>query len=354
MCSMTKINKRIEIVSSAHLGLSSMSWPSRQAIEVVLAKHYVDVRITIINSLTDLEALVIRQPDLVFLGMECLLADQTLGLLGSNKIWLAEYLDEQGIAYTGSSQRAIEISRDKSLAKQVIREAGLNTAPFWVVGRNQLLVMDQLSIPFPLFVKPVSRGGGAGIDSDSVVYDFEHLKAKVLSIAVKHRSDSLIEEYLPGREFSVAILKSEISAGYSVMPIELIAQPDEHGRRLLGRQAKLDDFEQAIAITDQTIKSQISSLALGVFSALTARDFARIDIRIDKSGNPQFLEANPIPCLIGGYGSFHKACLINLNMDYESMILSIVRLAMDRQGQIIGDLSQPIYADNFLPALGII
>jgi len=49
-----------------------MSQDSRQAIEAVLAKHYADVKISIINSLADLEALVVRQPDLVFLGMECL------------------------------------------------------------------------------------------------------------------------------------------------------------------------------------------------------------------------------------------------------------------------------------------
>jgi len=351
---MTKINKRIEIVSSTHLGLSSMSQASRQAIKAVLTKHYADVKTTMINDLAELEDLAIRQPDLVFLGMEYIIVDQILGLPGLNKIWLADYLDEHGIAYTGSSQRAIKIGRNKSLAKQVIREAGLNTAPFWVIDRGQIPKEEQLPVAFPLFVKPVSRGGGAGIDSDSVVYDFEHLKAKVLKIAAIYRSDSLVEEYLPGREFSVAILKSEITAEYLVMPIELIAQPDEHGRRLLGRQAKLADCEVAMAIADQTIKSKISSLALDVFDALTARDFARIDIRIDKKGNPQFLEVNLIPCLIGGYGSFTKACVINLGLDYEPMILSIVRLALDRASEISNNLPQSILVDKFLPALEIV
>ena len=73
---MTKINKRIEIVSSTHLGLSSMSQASRQAIKAVLTKHYADVRITMINDLAELEDLAIRQPDLVFLGMEYIIVDQ--------------------------------------------------------------------------------------------------------------------------------------------------------------------------------------------------------------------------------------------------------------------------------------
>ena len=90
---------------------------------------------------------------------------------------------------------------------------------------------------------------------------------------------------------------------------------------------------------------------MAVFDALTARDFARIDIRIDKMGEPQFLEANLIPSLINGYGSFPKACVINLDLDYESMILSIVRLALDRAPESVEDLSKPVYADGFLPIL---
>ena len=349
---MTKINKRIEIVSSAHLDLSQMSQRSRQAIEVVLAKHYADVRICIVNSLADLEALVVRQPDLVFLGMECLPIDQDLGLMDPNKIWLAEYFDERGIIYTGSCRAAIEIGRDKSLAKQGIHEAGLNTAPFLVVRRNQLLKTEQLPSAFPLFVKPVSRGGGAGIDSDSIVYDLDQLKAKVLTIAIKHHSDSLVEEYLPGREFSVAILKCELSTGYSVMPIELIAPLDRRGARLLSAEVKNADTERSIEVTDEATKLKVCKLAIDVFHALGARDYGRIDIRMDEFGTPHFLEANLIPSLKRSDGNyFPKACHLSLNLDYDSMILRIVRLALDRAPKIIEDLSKSVYADGFLPIL---
>src|SRR5258708_28963724 len=115
---MTKINKHIEIVSSTDLELSSMSQKSREAIRIVLAKHYTDVRISIVNKLADLEALVSRQPDLVFLGMKFIPANPLLDFQGKERIWLSQYLDENNIAYTGSNQRAHQLDLNKPLSKQ--------------------------------------------------------------------------------------------------------------------------------------------------------------------------------------------------------------------------------------------
>src|SRR6185503_701270 len=99
---------------------------------------------------------------------------------------------------------------------------------------------------FPLFIKPTDLGGGEGIDSSSVVHNFDELKLRVQSIAADLHSDSLVEEYLPGREFSVAILKSQHSTEFSVMPIELIAPADNRGQRILSREVKAADTEKFV------------------------------------------------------------------------------------------------------------
>lgn len=188
-----------------------------------------------------------------------------------------------------------------------------------------------MRLTFPLFIKPTNRGGGLGINSDSVANNFYELEPKIQSIAANLESDSLVEEYLPGREFSVAILKYEASEEFAVMPIELIAPPDERGLRFLSGKVKSSNSEQAVAIADEIIKSKVTALAIDVFEALGARDYGRIDIRFDKEGTPHFLEANLIPSLISGYGSFPKACLLNINLDHEQMILRIARLGLARQ-----------------------
>jgi len=312
-----------------------MSQRSRNAALAVLRKHYTHVNVSILNNLSDLESLVALNPDLVFLGMEFVPADEEMSLRGIDKVWLSDYLDEYNIAYTGSSQRAHELGRDKALAKQRALDKGLNTSSFYVVRQNQSLTEPNNSLKFPLFVKPTNRGGGLGIDSNSVVHNFAQLQAKIQSIATDFQSDSLIEEYLPGREFSVAILRDRTMDTYSVMPIELVAPPNnKSGARFLSAEVKSSNTEQVIPVTDIILKMRVTDLALSIFYALGARDYGRIDIRLDKSGTPHFLEVNPIPSLIEGYGSFPKACMLNIGMDYETMLLHIVKLGLSRGSHV--------------------
>ncbi len=307
-----------------------MSQISCDAVLVVLAKYFTMVRISTINDLSDLEVLVARRPDLVFLGMEFITADSTIGMSDTEKIWLSDFLDAHEIAYTGSSRSAHELERNKPLAKQCILDAKLRTPSFCVIKKDQLFTRHDITLEFPLFVKPTNRGGGLGINSQSIVHNFDQLRLKIDTLATEFQTDSLIEEYLPGREFSVAILKDERSTEFLTMPIELIAPPDRHGMRILSSKVKSSNSEHALQVVDEVIKSKVAALALNAFYALGGRDYGRIDIRLDTSDVPHFLEANLIPSLISGYGSFPKACIINVGLEYDPMILAIVRLGLAR------------------------
>ena len=301
---------------------------SRDGAKKVLEKHFTRVDITMIDSLSDLEALVARKPDLVFLGMKFVPANSDVKWQDSEKVWLSDYLDQHGIAYTGSSQAASALERNKHLSKQQVMEAGHRTSPFFVARRGQHLSEADITLKYPLFVKPSNRGGGLGIDRKSIVHTFEQLQSKVDSITSNYQADSLIEQYLPGREFSVAILRSEGTDTFATMPLELIAPADEDGIRILSGKIKEQDAERFVAVSDPAILSDISSLALGAFHALGARDYGRIDIRLDSNGDAHFLEANLLPSLMDGYGNFPKACWLNRRIDYETMILLIVSMAM--------------------------
>ncbi len=329
---MLKVNKHIEIVRSTDTWLSSMSQVSCDAIFEVLNKTYSKVGISIVNNHNDLRHLVETKPDLVFLGMKFIPDENTIYSQHSDKIWLADYFDKNDIAYTGSTGLAHGLELDKSLAKQRVLEKTLSTSPFFVVKQDLGFFEDSLPsyLNFPLFVKPTNRGGGLGIDSNSVVNNLYELEAKVNSIALKLQSDSLVEKYLIGREFSVAILKNIDSDKLIAMPLELIAQPDRYGSRILSGKVKSLDEEKVFVIEDSILRSKICNFALEVFSAIGARDYGRIDIRLDETGEPQFLEANLIPSLIDNYGSFPKACHLNLNLGYSAMIIRITNLGLER------------------------
>jgi D-alanine-D-alanine ligase len=339
---MSKINKSIEIVSSTQPGLSSMSETSRMAAQTALAKVYTHVSITIINSIDDLDELVARKPDMVFLGMSFLPQDPALGRSDSQKIWISDYLDENEIAYTGSNQYAHLLERNKPLSKQRVLDAGLNTSLFAVLEVGYMPTKDEIKLTYPLFVKPADLGGGAGIDSRSVVHTYEQLVAKVTAVHTRLRTSCLVEQYLSGREFSVAILKKELMAGYDVMPLELIAPQDKNGNRLLSGSVKSADTERFQPVNSPLLKQSLSNLALDVFHALRARDYGRIDIRLDAQDVPQFLEANLIPSLIDGYGNFPKACLLN-GIAYETMLAQIVRLALARTQPVTDANPVPVY-----------
>src|SRR5690606_26461221 len=149
---MGKTDRHVEIVSSSIKSLSSMSEASRLAIQSALAKYYTTVGITIVDDVADLEALVDKAPDLVFLGMKYIL--RRPGPEGPGKIWLAEYLAERGIASTGSSSLAHRIELSKPMAKRCVLDEGLATSPYLVANQANNLAQELLPADFPLFVKP--------------------------------------------------------------------------------------------------------------------------------------------------------------------------------------------------------
>jgi D-alanine-D-alanine ligase len=250
---------------------------------------------------------------------------------------------------------AHELEVNKDLAKHCVLNAGLKTSPFYVVSKRQHTNLENSPLAYPVFIKPTNRGGGQGIDSQSVAHNFAQLKSKVQSLAINLHADSLVEQYLPGREFSVAILKDEISSELSVMPIEMIAPLDKLGARLLSAEVKEADTESSILVRDENIKSKICNLAINVFHALGARDYGRIDIRLDEFGTPHFLEANLMPSLKRSDSNyFPKACAINLNLGYEETILRITRLGLTRTNVGVKDKqSHPQLFNSFEPALKI-
>ncbi len=327
---MTKIPKYIEIVRSSTKGLSSLSEESAKGVFKVLSTHFKKVKISIINDIGDLDQIVKANPDLVFLGVEFLPLNPALGIDDDNKIWLTDFLESYNIPYTGSNRTAHKFEKNKPMAKQLIVDAGLPTAAYKVIGKDYQATIRQLDLEFPMFVKPTNRGGGMGVDTNSLVSNYQELNSKVEYIIKKIGSEALIEEYLPGREFSVAILREESSFEYQIMPIELIAPLDINEDRILSSSIKSANTEQAQAIEDKILKAELSKLAEQVFELLGGQDYGRIDIRLDSSNIPNFLEANLMPSLIAEYGSFPKACVINLGLNHEAMIMRIVNLALER------------------------
>ena len=321
-----KMPKSIEVVRSSAKGLSSLSQVSAEAIVASLSKRYENVFLTVIDTVSDLDALIARAPGFVFIGM-MYINDASHP---TKRIWLSERLEQAGIPYTGSARPAHELGLHKDKAKQRVAVCGLSTARFQVIRSHFLQDQRWSDLQFPLFVKPLCGGGGHGVDEHSVVRTPEELRRKVASLHSELGVDVLVEEYLEGQEFSVAIIRDRASGGLTAMPLELVAPEDSNGNAMLSQRIKSLNQEQAVGVDDPVVHESITSLALGVFQALGARDYGRIDIRLDGKGIPHFLEANLIPSLISGYGSFPKAYKLNQGVEYDDMIHNIALLGLTR------------------------
>lgn len=325
---MSKINKTIEIVRTDSAKLNSMGIPAVARVQEILSRYYTHVGVTTISKVEDLSVLLQKQPDLCVLGFKRLHFEGT-DTNEAHTLWISEFLDQHGINYAGSGKNAIEADYHKDIGKQIIHRSGLPTAGFFMASPGHYLGASQLPLPFPIFIKPPDSGGGKGIGDDSVVRDFTAFQTQVKYISQNYGTAALVEQYLEGREFSVAILNSVPQSRQLIMPIEIITEPNSRGDRILGKKVKKQDNERVIAVNDPYVRQQVCDLAAQAFTALEGRDYGRIDLRMDKAGKPYFLEANFIPGL-GRGGYLSRASKINIGMDYDQIILTIIESALQR------------------------
>jgi len=185
---------------------------------------------------------------------------------------------------------------------------------------------SSIPISFPLFIKPIKGGDSRGIDLNSVAYNFASFKKKVLEIRTKHNLSSLVETYLPGKEYSVGIFQDSIKGTLRAMPIEIVVKKNINGHCILDFDVKKDDEEKVIAVTDIKIFKKLSKLAKEAFKALGGKSLGRIDIKMNDKGVPHFMEANLMPGLRKGY--FYRSCLLNLDMNYDDMIFNIANTGL--------------------------
>ena len=320
-----KINKSIEIVTIHNPGDKNFHQDNvgiiieENKILKILAKRYAQVSITKIKCKNDLDRLLKRKPDLVFSGVKYF-------NFNKKKIWLNDCLETHDIPYIASSRTALDNESDKNIAKKLILKANIKTADFFITNPEEHQNETSIPISFPLFIKPIKGGDSRGIDANSVVNDFSRLKKKVIEIRNKYNLPSLVETYLPGKEYSVGIFQDSIDGTLRAMPIEIIIKKNINGHCILDFDIKKDDEEKVIAVTDIKIFKKLSKLAKEAFKALGGKSLGRIDIKMNHRGIPHFMEANLMPGLRKGY--FYRSCLLNLDMNYEDMIFSIANTGL--------------------------
>ncbi|KNG91936.1 D-alanine--D-alanine ligase family protein [Pseudaestuariivita atlantica] len=249
------------------------------------------------------------------------------GLLGrSREAQVPALLEAYGVPYTFSDPLTQAIGLDKAISKQIVRDAGLPTAPFGVIDTAMDVICPEL--PFPLFLKPLAEGTGKGCENASKVCDAEAAIHVAQDLIARFGQPVLAETYLPGREFTVGILGNGADA--RVIAVMEITSRDHSGDQIYSFQTK-EHWEEHILyrLADDAEAREAGRVALAAYRVLQCRDAARIDLRSDAAGRPQFLEVNTL----AGLHPTHSDLPIlsaKAGMSYDDLITDILSAALSR------------------------
>lgn len=236
-------------------------------------------------------------------------------------------LDVYAIPYTFSDPLVCAVTLDKAMAKRIVHASGLRTPGFHVV--RQADDCRHVNLPYPLFAKPIAEGTGKGIDKTSKLESPDQLLRVCSSLLEKHHQPVLVEEFLPGREFTVAILGTGTDARV-LGTLEVMIRPNaETSIYTFEIKEKCDDFVDYCRPAQSPEIAAVEKLALDSYLALELRDTGRVDIRMDRHGQPAFMEVNPLPGL-NPYHSDLPMIATHAGLSYAELIGSILDSAFHR------------------------
>ncbi|OQA82737.1 MAG: D-alanine--D-alanine ligase B [Lentisphaerae bacterium ADurb.Bin242] len=245
----------------------------------------------------------------------------------------AALLELSGIPFTGANPLTLGMARNKPLAKQLFRSRGIPVP----AGVHLKTVPDRLpeGLSFPLICKPACEDASLGIFHDAVVRDEKSMREKVSFLLEKYPRDGiLLEEYIDGREFNVAVL----SDGRTVRVLEPseidFSRLPENCDRITGYEAKwLEDSalfkttpSRCPADISPELKSRLQDTALSAYHALAANSYGRIDLRVDRNGRIFVLEYNPNPDISPDAG--YAKALAASRLTYAGFVKTVITEAL--------------------------
>ena len=230
--------------------------------------------------------------------------------------------------YAFSDALTMAVALDKAVAKRVVRDHGIPTAPFMVYesSADDAAGWDH----FPAFVKPLAEGTGKGCELASKVADKAGLLNASRALLHRFNQPALVEAYLPGREFTVGIVgNGDAARVVGVMEIFLKREADQgvYSMRNKEESEQLCFYEAA----DDATAKLVGQRGLAAYRALGCRDSCRLDFRCDALGSPLFMEANPIAGLHPTHSDLPILSGLN-GISYDQLVGLILEAAMDRYG----------------------
>lgn len=308
-------------------------WDSFDTILAVKAALETQHSVTLIEANEEAYPKLLQlQPEIVFNIAE--------GMRGaSREAQIPAMLEMLGIPFTGSDALTLGICLDKSRAKEILAYHNIATPEFVVV--HSLDELPRCTVSLPAIVKPLHEGSSKGVLDSSVVRTKDELVVQVKRVLTEYDEPALVEKFLSGREFTVAMLGNGLAV--RVLPIielrfDLLP---EGANPIYSYEAKwrwdtlehpLGEMYTCPADISPELEKSIKSACRAAFQVLRCRDWCRIDIRLDEKGIPNVIELNPLPGILPNpddHSAFPMAARKG-GLNYVQLLTSVVGEAAKR------------------------
>jgi D-alanine-D-alanine ligase len=253
------------------------------------------------------------------------------GLTGRNRESQVPILLEMaGVPFVGADALTLGLTLDKVMAKKIFIAEGIPTPRFFEVNSAESLANHD-HCKFPLIVKPRFEGSSKGLSESSRVENSDELKKQVDFITKTYKQPALVEEFISGQEFTIAIVGNENPEVMPVVQIKIDGKLKLNDKFYTFARITSDRLEYICpAKINQELKKKLDDLALRVYHSVECRDFGRVDFRVDNDGNPYVLEINPLPSL--STEDVFMLIAQNIGITYEQMVGKILNSALIRNG----------------------
>lgn len=286
-------------------------------------------------------ALKETQPDICFNIAEGLGGD-------AREAQVPALLEMLRIPYTHSRVLTNAIALDKTLTKRIWRDRRLPVASFQEFNAGDEPLRPELR--FPLFVKPAREGTGMGVDARAIVYNEAELRERVRWVLNLYHQPALVEHFLPGREFTVAVMGRADAKLYSRHPewydsdgfhrfpvVELDSSRSVTPGVYSNAAKSIDIGEEGApgyfcpAQVEPVLMKKLQHYAWRAHQVLGTLDISRVDIRLDENGQPCLIEINPLPGLTPDFSDLCLICNAD-GISYTELMLEILYLGASRWG----------------------
>jgi D-alanine-D-alanine ligase len=235
--------------------------------------------------------------------------------------------------YTGCNPASLGNCLNKVRSKQILRSHGIKTPADITLKPNSKFTKKDINLTYPLIIKLMNEDASIGISEYSVVSDYTQLKKQFNFLSHTYNQDVILEEYIDGRELNVAVLGKNVlpisEINFKGLPEDLPKIVTYDGKWVDGSVYYNHTKPSCPANLNESTKNKLENVALQAFDALNCRDYARIDIRVNKRGTPYVIEVNPNPDISTDSGFARAAAAKGIN--HSELLYTIADFALSRK-----------------------